>query len=223
MSTETELAIPDQVRKIVPRVAKVAHQLWQTADQTERPVILRLITDSRMRRVWHTLTEASRDAKKPAGWPASLEERQKRAEELFRAACQTRVGAFRQETIEEFQKDAREVADGLADKADLLGLIRRALYPAPSIGVTKDELAALRSIIEKCRMAADDAEKLPLVERDTGGLRKKRQQRGYLQFLVHVMREQFGSELYRTTAMIASVALQEIITVKMVRNAAGKK
>jgi hypothetical protein len=208
--TQPELVVPDWVPA---SVAEAGRELLRTAEGREEAVIVRLLTNPEMETVWRYLMQepGGQVGLKPSRWPKP-EERQARAAEIFRAACNTRVAAFTQDRIDGFRKSVEEAVNGL----ELLLVIRRELWPSRiTIDVTNKELAALRSIIAKCRSATEEAEKLPRIGRATEGWR----QRGYLISVGDAMHKNYGRANSGICRDIASVALNKKIGIKQVREA----
>ena len=75
-------------------------------------------------------------------------------------------------------------------------------------------MKAAESLIAKCLSAAVEAENLPRVSHQ--GIAR---QRGYMIPLAEAMRANFGSAMCGTVATIATVALREKITLRMVERA----
>ena len=175
-----------------------------------------LAMDPKMVRVWQALVFNKLNTREqPPEWLDSRQERERRATEVLLAACGQPPQVSSEKEIEQFQCELRKVASDLESFAEQLKLLGRR---GPS-SVHKITLG-LRSAIAECHVAADKAGKLPTVDRPSADY-WDRVRRGYLHMLVNAMLEHFGMSLYHHVKTIASVVLEEEVTVKMVRSAAG--
>lgn len=198
----------------VPRpVADAATRLYVAARYPKRKaVIARLATDDRMRQVWKTLRENYRSKVKPAQWPKTVPEREIRAAVVFEAACQTYVQPYTKAHIcltkARFEDIAAHFENGLDDF-----VLARALVRHLVIDVT-DEIGAIHSFIAKLRDAIEAVKRLPIVSH-----RGTARRRAYLTALAAAMKKNFGTAMLTTVATIATVALDQRVTVPMVERA----
>src|SRR4051794_13325574 len=102
-----ELDIPEWVPE---PVGAAARQLW-ASDRGDKEAVQRLAIDPRMKRVWDELKKN----KQTAGWPATVAERESRAAEVFRVACQTLQKALPRRKIESARDYLKDDADKLDD------------------------------------------------------------------------------------------------------------
>ena len=197
---------------VPPPVADAATRLYAAPRYSNRKALIaRLATDDRMRRVWKMLRENHRGKVKPAQWPKTVPERETRAAVVFEAACQTHLQAYTKARIrlaqDRFADVAAQLENGLEDFVMARALFRPFLFEGA------DEIRGVHSLIAKLR-DGDAVKKLPVVShRDIAG------QRGYLIALARAVRDNFGTDMYGTVAMIASVALDKEVTARMVERA----
>jgi len=203
--------------------AEAARELLTFLPPPDSGVVRRLATDPRMETVWVTLKSRRRTGHEPTiyqysaapDWlPAELRGPLQKAamRKLFISAAASISGvppAITQTHVHELRQPYLDLAEQL--RTDIKRL--RAL----SVG-KKAELEVLDGLATECRLRADVIERHEgqvVTERDGGDMKR----RAYLTALAGDAKKLFGNTLYGTVAKIATVALDQKITVAMVREA----
>jgi hypothetical protein len=204
-----DFAVPDWVPRAV---ADAATRLYAAARYPDRKAeIARLATDERMQRVWKTLRENYHGKDKLAQWPKTVPEREARAAVVFEAACKTHLRAYTKWHIRLVQDRFADVAAQLETDLDDFVMARALVRPFVFEGA--DEIRGIESLIAKLRDGIDAVKTLPVSHR---GITR---QRGYLIAVTAAMKKNFGTVMAITVATIATVALNQEVTKRMVERA----
>jgi hypothetical protein len=169
-------------------------------------LVRRLLTDPRMERVWKQLSKLNRSTETylhpsprwlPREWEALREEFQDRALAALFLASARRVSWNRMTWESKHRNQHQPYREWAAQ-------LRAAAEQGRALGIQGKHIKQIEAAAAAGDLAGPPDENLI---------------RGYLAGLAGDMKDLFGTPLYGTVATIASVALEQPITVKMVRKA----
>jgi hypothetical protein len=210
------IALPDWVP---PGVAEDAAKLSGWDEKTAR-VVDRLTSDSRMRKVWSELLKRRRRPEGGYAHPSQGRLTEDVGEEQ-RQDLALRQVFYMAVLLLNLAPEALREAE-LDKRCEPLAAAKQQLYQAAELVKrldlgTEGDRHALQRLADECSFRLQSYRRIefPIVDRH----RSNAETVGYVVGLANTLRELFGKTLICTVATVASVALDQEVSVKLVRTA----